>query len=192
MTAATATRLTLLGNCYKTWCLGAYGCTKEDPGSLRLHEGRSSSVRGTFDATLWVSPLEFDEQDGTPYSGPLIQITVDENARNVVELTPDAACDFAAALAEFAAGHVPVGETASFAGSCTADKPAGTTLTLRRLDDVTFEYGDVGPRYMTFGAVELAFNCPDDDPIHASIGLDAPTAAAFARFVTAVACEVTQ
>lgn len=177
--------------CPHFWCIGTYGCTVEDdPDDLVLHEGRPSTVSAVLSAELDVYPFELDHADGSPYSGPLVTLTADDCRRQVVELAPMTALAFSDTLASFASKDVPIGETAMFQGSATPDQFSAATVTIRRLDDVMFEYGNGAPRYMSFGAVEVSIHAPDEAPKPDVVGLDAPTAAQFARYVRACAVEV--
>jgi hypothetical protein len=190
MTATLLERPTLTAGCSKRWCLASCGCAQDDNHSddLKLHKGRPSSIHAFGGATVDAEPTEFTEQDGTTtYSGPLVTVNVDDCD---VDLSVAHALDFAATLATYAAGDVAVGSEITFYGTCTPGELSDAALTLRRLEDETLEYGDGAPRYMTFGVVELVATNPDGNPTKCSASTDAPSAAGFARYVAAVAVEV--
>lgn len=193
MTAAVLARPATPLGCPHSWCIQSSTCSVEDePDEVRCHEGRRSSVKSTIAGELDVYPTEVDYPNGTPHSGPLVAISADETGQKFVELIPATALTFADALTSFASEGTPVGVTATFEGNETPDCLSGATVTIRRLDDVRYEYGNGAPRYIDFGAVEVSIHDPDGDPKPDVLGLSAPDAVHFACCVRACVAEVTR
>jgi hypothetical protein len=183
----------LISGCLKPWCVASYGCTRPHAaGDVRLHQGRFSTIAAVHGYNVDLYPIEFDNPDGTACSGPLVGLTMSTKNQICVEMSVATALQFSESLAAFAAGEVPVGSTASFHGKGCDEEPLDAAVTIERLDDVVFEYGSAGPRYMSFGAVKVVLRDPDQCEAEDQAGLSAPDAAALARYVAAVAVEVTR
>lgn len=173
--------------CPKKWCLAADDCEHDNSHDQRVHNGRPSMVRSVYsNVDVQVAPTEVTEPDGSPFTGPLVELYIGDAW---FQATANDALDLAVALADFAAEQVPVGTEVDFYGSNTQDERDGSTLTLRRLSDTPIDIGNVAPRYISFGAVELAIVNANSNPEKCKTGIDAPTAAAFARYIRAAALE---
>lgn len=173
----------LIGSCPKRWCIESDGCmTTTNPHNGFFHYGRYSTVTDNFRRELNVVPSEYVDEENVE-SAPHVEVSLSDDI--TIDLSTETAWAFSATLAAFAAGKVPVGEEVSF-----ADQYGDASLTLKRLSDEVFEYGNGAPRYMSFGAVELVFDAQREHVANSKAGLSGPDAEQFARFVAGVVREV--
>jgi hypothetical protein len=180
----------LIGACLQSWCIASAGCYENEPGSLRYHKGRESSVRALGAAMIDVAPLQFDNQDNTPYSGPLVNIHLDGDEEIDLDFSVATGVAFAETLARFAGCEVPVGSEATFAGQHGPMEECGS-ITLRRIEDMTFgPVGSGADHMLTLAGIELTIHNPDCDPASFTVRTDGGEAATFARYVVAAAVEV--
>jgi hypothetical protein len=194
---ATLTRpmTSLIGGCPKIWCLDSNACSQDEPGSLRYHEGRTSSAwaYGTPATTVDVTPLQFDEQDWTTYSGPMVTISIDGPDNISVDFGAEQAVEFSNTLARFAAGDVEIGAAVTFTPLRNNGDRLDGTLRLCRLDDFEFSWGDRADQSCSLSVVEIRIINPDNfDPGEVTTAIHGPDAAGFARYVVAAAVEVSQ
>lgn len=194
MTAALLERPTsdIPGRCRKRWCINANNCTGDNPGALRAHEGRTSSIEVGHSSRIDVTPCAFDTCNWTPFGTPSVTVALfsEDGYQADIDLKVDQARRLGSVIAEFAAGDAPVGSEMEFAGRYAEGQPSGATLIVRRLKDVTCEVGSGGPRYITLKQIELSGYAEDCDEVWVTMTLLDNNAARLAQNITSASVEV--
>lgn len=196
MTAALIQPMTsLIGGCRKIWCLNSNACSHDENDVLRYHQGRTSSAwaYGTPATTVDVTPVQFDEQDWTTYSGPMVTIGIDGPEDINIDLGAQQAIEFSNTLASFAAGDVEIGTEVTFTPRRDNGTEMDGTLRLRRAANFTHTWGAGGKWSTTYTVTEIRIINPDNFALgEVATAVHGPDAAVFARYVAAAAVEVSR
>ncbi len=177
MTSTLLERPVVTSGCPLPWCMSACGCDHNDGAENGyLHYGRPSSVE-TYDGDdLTVAPFQFNNSDET--TGPRVEVGANADGRHQVSLQSDQGFDLAAAIHLAAAGQL------------TQD------LEFRNDSDQVATV-HAGNRLVQLGRfshclVRLSFIDPNDGGQPVTVEVLSTTAAQYARYVRAVAAEVTR